>query len=53
MSEDFFLLNGLLGNQQHNDNCSNNDNDNNNGPVGYGIIIALIAVMFLLVRCLL
>ena len=47
--EDFFLLNGPLGDPDQNDN---NKNDNNNNPVGCGAIIVLVIVMFLLVKCL-
>ena len=55
MSEDFFLINGPLGDQGQNDSNGENNNNNNgdnNNPVGCGAIVVLIFVMFLLSKCL-
>lgn len=48
--EDFFLVNGPLGNHGQNDNKKNGGNKNN--PLGCGTVIVLIFVMFLLSKCL-
>ena len=56
MSEDFFLINGPLGDQEPQDNEENDDagkNDNDdNGSMGCGVVIFVIMAMLLLAKCL-
>lgn len=51
--EDFFLMHGMFGNQNKDGDENNEDNnDNDNNPFGCGTIVALVIVMFLLLKSL-